>query len=89
MLLVKKSFTIFKLPYLSLTPTFSICSQHGYLAGEQTTCPHCGAATEVWSRVTGFYRPVQAYNPGKQEEYHERTVFDLSFAQVKPATKAA
>ncbi|MCK9171929.1 MAG: ribonucleoside triphosphate reductase [Desulfuromonas thiophila] len=89
MLLVKKSFTIFKLPYLSLTPTFSICSQHGYLAGEQTTCPHCGAATEVWSRVTGFYRPVQAYNPGKQEEYHERTVFDLSFAQVKASTKAA
>ena len=70
--LVKNAFTKFKLPYLSLTPTFSICSDHGYLPGEQFACPHCGAETEVWSRVTGFYRAVQNFNPGKVEEYHER-----------------
>lgn len=75
MAMVKKAFTLFKLPYLSLTPTFSICSKHGYLAGEQPVCPTCGTTTEVWSRVTGFYRPVQAWNPGKQEEYRARVEF--------------
>lgn len=77
MMLVKKAFTNFKLPYLSLTPTFSICSEHGYLAGEHFACPHCGKETEVWSRVTGFYRPVQAYNPGKQQEYRDRVEFSM------------
>lgn len=77
MMLVKKAFTNFKLPYLSLTPTFSVCSEHGYLAGEHFVCPHCSKETEVWSRVTGFYRPVQAYNPGKQQEYRDRVEFSM------------
>jgi len=73
--LVRRSFTMFKLPYFSLTPTFSICPEHGYISGEHFECPTCGTQTEVWSRVTGFYRPVQAYNPGKAEEYKNRQVF--------------
>ncbi|AJF08316.1 ribonucleoside-triphosphate reductase (plasmid) [Geoalkalibacter subterraneus] len=87
MMLVKKSFTNFKLPYLSLTPTFSICSEHGYLAGEHFACPHCGKDAEVWSRVTGFYRPVQAYNPGKQQEYRDRSEYQLN--DKDEAVKAA
>ena len=75
--LVRKVFTRFKLPYFSLTPTFSLCSDHGYLAGEQFTCPHCRKDTEVWTRVTGFYRPVQAYNPGKSQEFRDRLEYSL------------
>jgi len=75
--LVRKVFTLFRLPYFSLTPTFSICSMHGYLAGEHFICPHCGMDAEVWSRVTGFYRPVQAYNPGKREEYKDRAEYQV------------
>ena len=70
--LIKKVFTKYRLPYLSLTPTFSICNDHGYLSGEQYTCPECGAPTEVWSRVVGYLRPVQNYNKGKREEYNQR-----------------
>ncbi len=70
--LLKKAFTQYRLPYLSLTPTFSICNDHGYLSGEQYTCPECGASTEVWSRVVGYLRPVQNYNKGKREEYEQR-----------------
>ncbi len=70
--LIRKIFTQYKLPYISLTPTFSICGNHGYIAGEHYTCPTCGAKTEVWSRVVGYLRPIQNYNPGKQEEYKQR-----------------
>ncbi len=70
--LVRNTFTMFRLPYLSITPTFSVCAEHGYLAGEQPVCPYCNAGTEVWSRVTGFYRAKQNYNPGKAEEYKDR-----------------
>ncbi|MFA6240845.1 MAG: ribonucleoside triphosphate reductase [Candidatus Hydrogenedentales bacterium] len=75
--LLKKVFTQFKLPYLSITPTFSICTTHGYLRGEQFECPTCGDKTEVWSRVTGYLRPVANYNDGKKAEYFERTKFTL------------
>jgi ribonucleoside-triphosphate reductase len=64
-----------KLPYISITPTFSICKEHGYLNGEQFLCPHCGAETEVYTRVVGYYRPVKMWNRGKQAEYAEREVF--------------
>jgi ribonucleoside-triphosphate reductase len=70
--LIKKIFQQYKLPYISLTPTFSICPDHGYLAGEQHTCPECGRETEVWSRVVGYLRPVQNFHKGKKEEYRQR-----------------
>lgn len=70
--LIKKIFTNYKLPYISLTPTFSVCNDHGYIAGEHFSCPECGADTEVWSRVVGYLRPVQNFNKGKREEYDNR-----------------
>ena len=70
--LIKKVFTQYKLPYISLTPTFSICNDHGYISGEHYHCPECGAPAEVWSRVVGYLRPVQNFNMGKREEYEQR-----------------
>lgn len=67
--LLQKAFNQYKLPYLSLTPSFSVCNDHGYIAGEHYTCPHCGKNAEVWSRVVGYLRPVQNFNKGKKEEY--------------------
>ncbi len=64
--IIQKVFARYKMPYISLTPTFSVCDEHGYLVGEQFVCPHCGAKTEVWSRVVGYLRPVQNYNEGKK-----------------------
>jgi ribonucleoside-triphosphate reductase len=74
-LLIQRIFSNYKMPYVSLTPTFSVCDAHGYLPGEQTACPHCGAQTEVWSRVVGYLRPVQNFNVGKKEEFKERVKF--------------
>lgn len=74
-LLVKRVFSRYRLPYLSLTPTFSTCTDHGYLVGEQKMCPHCGKATEVWTRVVGYLRPVEDFHPGKQEEHSQRSFF--------------
>ncbi|MEG1143361.1 MAG: ribonucleoside triphosphate reductase [Bacilli bacterium] len=70
--LLKKIFTKYKLPYISFTPSFSICSEHGYLNGEQFTCPTCGKDTEVYSRVVGYLRPIQNFNKGKKEEFKDR-----------------
>lgn len=70
--LIRKIFTNYKLPYISLTPTFSVCSDHGYIAGEHFNCPVCGKPAEVWSRVVGYLRPVINFNKGKQEEYRLR-----------------
>jgi len=70
--LIKNIFENYNLPYLSITPTFSICEEHGYLNGEQASCPKCGNETEVWTRVVGFYRPTRSFNKGKQEEYKDR-----------------
>jgi len=75
--LIRKIFTNYKLPYLSLTPTFSICPNHGYLTGEQALCPRCGTTTEIWSRVTGYFRPIANFNEGKMEEYRERVPFKV------------
>jgi ribonucleoside-triphosphate reductase len=74
--LVRKIAENFHLPYFTLTPTFSICPEHGYLVGEQDTCPICGAQTEIYSRVVGYLRPVTQWNAGKQEEFADRKVFD-------------
>jgi ribonucleoside-triphosphate reductase len=73
--LIQKAFTKYKLPYVSLTPTFSICNNHGYIAGEHYSCPECGETTEVWSRVVGYLRPVQNFNKGKREEYNQRVKY--------------
>ncbi len=70
-----KAFTITKMPYLSITPTFSICKEHGYIQGEHFECPTCGAEAEVYTRIVGYYRPVQRWNKGKQAEYADRVVF--------------
>ena len=75
--LVKTTFRGYKLPYLSLTPTFSTCKNHGYLDGEVEQCPLCGSATEVWTRVVGYLRPKQDFHPGKQEEHRQRTFYTV------------
>lgn len=75
--LIQKIFKKHKIPYISITPTFSICDSHGYISGEHFSCPECGAETEVWSRVTGYLRPVKNYNIGKKEEYAQRKKFVL------------
>jgi ribonucleoside-triphosphate reductase len=72
---IKTVFANFRLPYFSLTPTFSVCPEHGYLVGEQPSCPECGAETEIWSRVVGYYRPVKNWNKGKKEEFRQRYTF--------------
>ena len=74
-LLVRRILYRYRIPYLSITPTFSVCPKHGYLNGERWHCPHCGAETEVYSRVVGYYRPVSNWNKGKQEEYKQRKFF--------------
>ncbi len=84
--LVKKIAENYRLPYYTLSPTYSICKDHGYLPGEQFTCPICGGATEVYSRITGYYRPVQNWNDGKTQEYKERKVYDIAHSTLK--TKA-
>ena len=65
----------YKLPYYSISPTYSVCKSHGYIAGEHFVCPECGEKTEVYSRITGYYRPVQNWNDGKAEEYKNRKVY--------------
>ncbi|MBQ2713847.1 MAG: ribonucleoside triphosphate reductase [Clostridia bacterium] len=76
--LIKKIFSTSKMPYISMTPTFSVCKNHGYLAGEHFNCPHCGEKAEVWSRVVGYLRPVQDFNDSKQDEYFTRKKYKIS-----------
>ena len=78
----------YKLPYFTLSPTYSICKEHGYLTGEQAVCPHCGAPTEVYSRITGYYRPVQNWNDGKLQEYANRTEYDIEHSELKRPVSA-
>ncbi len=80
--LVRKIAENYKLPYYTLSPTYSVCKEHGYLAGEQFTCPECGAKTEVYSRITGYYRPVQNWNDGKSQEYKDRKVYDIANSRL-------
>jgi ribonucleoside-triphosphate reductase len=75
---VRKVFENFELPYFTLTPTFSICEDHKYIKGEHFTCPICGRDTLVMTRVTGFYRPISAMNPGKQEEKKETLKYRIA-----------
>ena len=87
--LVKKIAENYRLPYYTLSPTYSVCKNHGYLAGEHFTCPKCGEPAEVYSRITGYYRPVQNWNDGKAEEYRERRLYDLNRSQLKGGVHAA
>lgn len=80
--LIKKIFENSKMPYISLTPTFSICPDHGYIVGEHFSCPSCGKDTEVWSRVVGYLRPVQNFNKGKREEYRQRVKYVIKKEQI-------
>jgi len=73
--LVRRSLERFRLPYITITPTFSICPQHGYRSGDHPICPDCGAECEVWTRVMGYFRPVAGFNIGKKGEAQERTYF--------------
>ena len=84
--LVRKIAENYKLPYYTMSPTYSICKNHGYLSGEQYTCPICGEETEVYSRITGYYRPVKNWNDGKLQEFKERKVYDVEHSHVKQET---
>ena len=75
--LVRKIAENYRLPYYTLSPTYSVCKEHGYIAGEHFICPTCGKKAEVYSRITGYYRPVQNWNDGKAQEYKNRTVYDI------------
>ncbi len=82
--LVRKIAENYKLPYYTLSPTYSVCKEHGYIAGEHFTCPKCGQKAEVYSRITGYYRPVQNWNDGKLEEYKERKTYNISTSKFDP-----
>lgn len=82
--LVRKIAENYKLPYYTMSPTYSVCKEHGYLKGEQFICPKCGRRTEVYSRITGYYRPVQNWNDGKAEEYRERKTYNIKTSKFDP-----
>jgi len=81
--LVRKIAENYKLPYYTMSPTYSVCSEHGYITGEEYTCPICGKKTEVYSRITGYYRPVQNWNDGKSQEYKDRKVYNVGTSVLK------
>jgi ribonucleoside-triphosphate reductase len=89
--LVKAISDNYRLPYYTISPTYSICKDHGYLEGEQYYCPHCQQETEVYSRITGYYRPVRHWNDGKAQEFKERKTYEpnLEDYQVKAVEEAA
>ena len=76
--MVKTITDTYRLPYVSISPTYSVCPDHGYISGEHFTCPVCGKETEVYSRITGYYRPVKNWNDGKSQEFKDRKVYDAS-----------
>ena len=86
--LVRKIAENYKLPYYTLSPTYSVCADHGYLSGEQYTCPICGRTTEVYSRITGYYRPVQNWNDGKTQAFKDRKGYDISASRLRRAGRA-
>jgi ribonucleoside-triphosphate reductase len=81
--LVRKIAENYKLPYYTLSPTYSVCRAHGYISGEKYVCPFCGEKTEVYSRITGYYRPVQNWNDGKSEEYKNRKLYNIAASVEK------
>lgn len=87
--LVRKIAENYRLPYYTLSPTYSVCRDHGYISGEHFTCPTCGKKAEVYSRITGYYRPVQNWNDGKAQEYKNRTVYDVLHSEMKKPRREA
>ena len=87
--LVRKIAENYKLPYYTMSPTYSVCKDDGYLTGEQNVCPHCGKKTEVYSRITGYYRPVQNWNDGKAQEFKDRRVYDIGTSRLDPVKHPA
>ncbi len=87
--LVRKIAENYKLPYYTISPTYSVCKNHGYIAGEQFTCPECGESAEVYSRITGYYRPVQHWNDGKAKEFKDRKLYDIGNSVFKHNREAA
>ena len=87
--LVRKIAENHKLPYYTMSPTYSVCADHGYITGEQYTCPICGKETEVYSRITGYYRPVKNWNVGKSQEFKDRLVYNVATSQLKGTVKEA
>ena len=83
--LVRKIAENYKLPYYTMSPTYSVCKNHGYIAGEHFTCPECGEKTEVYSRITGYYRPVQNWNDGKSQEFKDRKTYDIGASRLTHA----
>jgi ribonucleoside-triphosphate reductase (formate) len=81
--LVRKIAENYSLPYFTISPIFSVCQRHGYLRGEQFACPSCGEEAEVYSRIVGYYRPVQNWNLGKKSEYHDRKIYQLNGSPKK------
>lgn len=79
----------YKLPYYTISPTYSICQEHGYLIGEHKTCPICGREAEVYSRITGYYRPVKNWNEGKTQEYKNRTTYDIAHSVLRKNPEAS
>lgn len=86
--LVRTIASNYKIPYYTLSPTYSICREHGYLAGEVKECPHCKCGTEVYSRITGYYRPVQNWNDGKLQEYANRTEYKVEKSALKSPARS-
>ena len=84
--LVRKIAENYKLPYYTMSPTYSICSTHGYLAGEVKACPVCGGATETYSRITGYYRPIKNWNDGKTQEFKDRQTYEIETSTMRPKT---
>ncbi|MBQ3574561.1 MAG: ribonucleoside triphosphate reductase, partial [Clostridia bacterium] len=87
--LVRKIAENFKLPYYTMSPTYSVCSEHGYIDGEHYECPTCGKKTEVYSRITGYYRPVQNWNDGKSQEFKDRKVYNIGASKLNRSAEAA
>jgi len=86
--LVRKIAENYKLPYYTMSPTYSVCKNHGYLTGEVSVCPECGEKTEIYSRITGYYRPVQNWNDGKSQEYKDRKVYDIANSKLRRTAPA-
>jgi ribonucleoside-triphosphate reductase len=74
----------FHLPYFTLSPSFSVCANHGYIVGNHATCPHCGDSTEVYSRVVGYLRPIKQWNDGKQAEFVDRKTYTIPKQGTQP-----
>ena len=87
-ILVRKIAENYELPYYTISPTYSICQEHGYINGEHFSCPHCGKKTEVYSRITGYYRPVQNWNDGKLQEFKDRKEYIIEKSVMKKEKKA-